>query len=86
MQKHWEEEWKASILREALEETKKRVQTRTYKCFDEIFMKGESVKNTAEKMHISPNLVSQHKFKVLNLIVDTAKKIVDTHENYKSRR
>ena len=59
-EKLWEEEWKAAILREALEETKKRVQTRTYKCFDEIFMKGESVKNTAEKMHISPNLVSQH--------------------------
>lgn len=79
----WDEEWKKQVLTEAIDVTKKRVDLRTFKCFEEIFLKGRTVKETAGKFKITPNLVSQHKFKVTKLVTEIAKKIFDSYQEFK---
>ncbi len=79
----FDKEWEASLLRGAIEEAKQQVQPATFSCFEEVFIKGKSIGETAEKMNMSKNLVSQHKFKVMKIIINTAKKILDAHKNYK---
>ncbi len=82
----WDREWENQVLSEAIVQAKDRVATKTFKCFEEVFIKGKSVKETAEKLNISPNLAAQHKFKVMSLVVDTAKKIFESYENYKEKK
>jgi RNA polymerase sigma-70 factor (ECF subfamily) len=69
----WDQAWDEEILEKAVSEAKGRVKAKTFECFRKVFLEGLQVKDVAEEMGISPNLVSQHKHKVLNLIVDTAK-------------
>lgn len=83
-QKHISHLWDESIdeifLIKAMHIARGKVKPKTYKCFENVFLKGMSVKNVAEKLGISPNLVSQHKHKVFNMIVNIAKKILDEKE------
>lgn len=83
--KLWDREWENQVLVEAMDQVKGRVATKTYKCFEEVFIKGKSIKETAEKLNISANLASQHKFKVMKIVVDTAKKMLDTYGHYKEK-
>ena len=68
----WDKTWENLILSEAIRMVKSKVQPLTFKCFEEAFMRGHKVKLIAEKLHISPNLVSQHKHKVYSLILKEA--------------
>ncbi len=73
----WDMEWKEELLARAVESVKERVQEKTFQCFEEVYLKGRSVGETAEKMDFSPNLVSQHKHKVLKLIIETGKEMLE---------
>ncbi len=72
----WDNEWKTMILRESLQEAKKRVNSRVFKCFEEAYLKERPVEEVAEQLKVSPNLLAQNKFRVMKIIVDTAKKMV----------
>lgn len=78
----WDKEWKERILHESFLEAKKRVKPRTFKCFEELYLKEKPVKEIAREMKISPNLISQHKFKVMKIITETAKKIIGEYGKY----
>ncbi|MFA6567526.1 MAG: sigma-70 family RNA polymerase sigma factor [Victivallales bacterium] len=78
----WDREWKERILHESFLEAKRRVKPMTFKCFEELYLKEKPVGEIAREMKISPNLISQHKFKVLKIITETAKKIIDEHGKY----
>lgn len=78
----WDKEWKERILQESFQEAKKRVKPMTFKCFVELYLNEKSVKDVAKEMKISPNLISQHKFKVMKIITETAKKIIGEHGKY----
>lgn len=82
----WDKEWENQILNEAIEDARSRVAQKTFQCFEEVFIKGKSIKETAEKLNISPNLASQHKFKVMKMVIDTAKRMFDAYENYKEKK
>jgi RNA polymerase sigma factor (sigma-70 family) len=73
--KLWDQAWDEEILEKAVSEAKGRVKPKTFECFKKVFLEGAQVKDVAREMGISPNLVSQHKHKVMNLIIDTAKNI-----------
>ncbi|HBC86037.1 MAG TPA: hypothetical protein DCZ94_03695 [Lentisphaeria bacterium] len=76
----WDNEWKTMILRESLQEAKKRVNSRVFKCFEEVYLKEKSVEEVAEQLKVSPNLLAQNKFRVMKIIVDTAKKMIHNLE------
>lgn len=78
----WDKEWKERILRESLQEVKKRVKPRTFKCFEELYLNERPVSEVAKEMKISPNLMAQHKFKVMKIITETARKIIGEYEKY----
>ncbi len=78
----WDKEWKERILHESLQEAKKRVKPRTFKCFVELYLNEKPVRDIAREMKISPNLISQHKFKVMKIITETAKKIIGAYGKY----
>lgn len=78
----WDREWKERILRESLQEVKKRVKPRTFRCFEELYLNERPVKDVSKEMNISPNLMAQHKFKVMKIIAETAKKIIGEYEKY----
>jgi len=71
----WYETWEKHLLGEAMNRVKERLEPMTYQCFDMVFIKGMKVAKVAEKLHISPKLVSQHKYKTYNSIIAEAKKI-----------
>jgi FixJ family two-component response regulator len=71
----WDQAWEEEILQYAVKDVRERVKPRTFECFRMVFLEKIPVKKTAEKMGISANLVSQHKHKVMHLIINTAKKI-----------
>jgi RNA polymerase sigma-70 factor (ECF subfamily) len=79
----WDKEWKERILHESFLEAKKRVKPKTFKCFEELYLNEKPAKVIAREMKISPNLISQHKFKVLKIITETAKKIIGEYEKYR---
>ena len=76
----WDKEWKERILHESFQQAKNRVNPRTFKCFEEIYLKEKPIKDVAMEMKISPNLISQHKFKVMKIITETAKKLIGENE------
>jgi RNA polymerase sigma-70 factor (ECF subfamily) len=78
----WDKEWKERVLHESFQEAKKRVKPRTFKCFEEIYLNEKPIKDVAREMKIPPNLVSQHKFKVMKIIAETAKKLIGEHGKY----
>jgi RNA polymerase sigma factor (sigma-70 family) len=78
----WDNEWKERILHESFQVAKKRVKPSTFKCFEELFINEKPVKEIAREMKMSPNLISQHKFKVLKIITETAKKIIGEYGKY----
>lgn len=73
----WDEAMDEIFLVKAMHIVKEKVNPKTYKCFENVFLKGMSVKDVSEKLKIPPNLVSQHKHKVFTMIVDIAKKILE---------
>jgi RNA polymerase sigma factor (sigma-70 family) len=78
----WDKEWKERILHESFLEAKKRVRPKTFKCFEELYLKEKPVREISREMKISPNLISQHKFKVMKIITETAKKIIGEYGKY----
>ncbi|OGV34966.1 MAG: hypothetical protein A2020_13385 [Lentisphaerae bacterium GWF2_45_14] len=71
----WDQAWDEELLQNAVEEAKQRVKPKTFECFKRVFIEGQAVGETADKMGISPNLVSQHKYKVMSIVIDSAKKM-----------
>ena len=71
----WEEEWCASLLEQSLAATRKRVSVMTFMCFEKTFMEDRPVGDVARELNIPANLVSQHKFKVLKALLETARNI-----------
>jgi RNA polymerase sigma factor (sigma-70 family) len=78
----WDKEWKERILHESFQEAKKRVNPRTFKCFEELYLNEKPVVDIAREMKISPNLISQHKFKVMKIITETARKMIGEYGKY----
>ncbi len=73
--KMWDEAWDNHLLAEAVKIVREKVQPLTYKCFERVYLQNTPVKTVAEELYISPNLVSQHKHKVYNMIVETAQEL-----------
>lgn len=73
----WDKTWENFILSEATRITKEKVQPLTFKCFELTFIKGNKVKDAADLLEISPNLVAQHKHKVYTLIISEAEKLME---------
>lgn len=71
----WDAEWDRQIMSEAIDEVRGRVKSKTFESFKNVFLDGKSVKETAKKMGIPANTVSQHKHKVMNMITDVAKQL-----------
>lgn len=71
----WDQAWEEGLVEKAVEEAKLRVKPKTFECFRKVFIDGQSVSTTADEMGIPANLVSQHKYKVMNIVIDSAKKM-----------
>ncbi len=72
----WDNEWKGMILKESLEAAKKRVNSKVFKSFEEVYLKEKPVEQVAREMNMSPNLLAQNKFRVMKIIVESAKDMV----------
>ena len=71
----WDRAWEEQILSDAMMCVQDRVQLLTYRCFEQVYMKKRAVAVVAAELEIAPNLVSQHKHKVFNLILEEAEKL-----------
>ncbi|HCE44499.1 MAG TPA: hypothetical protein DET40_13210 [Lentisphaeria bacterium] len=72
----WDNEWKAMILQESLQAAKKRVNSKVFKSFEEIYLKEKPVEEVARNLKMSPNLLAQNKFRVMKIIVESAKEMI----------
>lgn len=75
----WDEAWEEELLSKAAEIVRKKVQSKTFNCFEKVFMKGLPAKEVADEFGINTNLVYQHKHKVFTMIVDIAKKLLNEY-------
>lgn len=75
IEKLWDQAWEEELVEKAVEEARSRVKPKTFECFKKVFIDGQSVSAAADEMGIPANLVSQHKYKVMNIVIDSAKKM-----------
>ena len=64
------------ILQESLQAAKKRVNPKVFKSFEEVYLKEKSVEDVSRDMKMSPNLLAQNKFRVMKIIVESAKEMI----------
>lgn len=65
LQERWDQEWRAAILRQCLEEVRREVEERTFDAFQRFALKGESAREVARDLDLTENAVFQAKRRVL---------------------
>ncbi len=71
----WDKAVEEQVLRTALENVKNRSRPETFKCFVLTYLDNMKVGDIARKMGINPNLVSQNKHKIKQLVIEEAKRL-----------
>lgn len=77
----WDQAWEEELLSKAVGIVRQKVQSKTFNCFEKVFLKGLTAKEVADEYRIDTNLVYQHKHKVFKMVVDVAKKLLKEYNN-----
>ena len=61
----WDEEWRAAVIRQCLDEVRREIEESTYRAFDEFARKGRPAHEVARELQITENAVYGSKRRVL---------------------